>query len=188
MSTWGKIIVTDAGEALRSKLMAGNTLAIVEAVAGAGYVDPSVLHEQIAVSAPMQTLNLDAVSYPEEGKCAVLCTLTNDGLTTGYIANQIGLYAMDPDAGKILFCILQSEDGDGEKIPSVAEMDSYSADWTLTFKYGQADIVDVTVDPANTVTYKGLALYLEEYMVAATDDEIDAAMDCTWPKAEEESF
>lgn len=186
MSTWGKIIVTNAGDALRSKLMAGNTLAIVEAVAGAGYVDPSLLQEQIAVTEPMQTLNLYSVSDPEEGKCAVLCTLTNDGVTTGYVANQIGLYAMDPDAGKILFCILQSVDGDGEKIPAAAEMDSYSADWTLTFKYGQADSVDVTVDPANTVTYKGLELYFD--MVAATDEEIDAAMGVTWLKAEEEKF
>lgn len=179
MNIWANAVITDKGLALLSKLVAGNTLAITKAQTGSGSVTPGVLSKQTEVSSPKQTLKFRSASYPEEGKCALPCYLTNDGLTSGYTAMQVGVFATDPDDGEILFFIAQAESGKGTEVPSAAEMPGYNAEWTFYFQYGQADAVSITVDPANTVTQKGMEQYVAAYITSAvlplTDAEIDAA-------------
>lgn len=176
MSTWKSPVLTTAGKRLLSKLMAGNTLSIVDAQSGAGYVDPTMLNSMTEVSEPMQQLNVEAISYPELSRCAVICSLTNTGLHRSYMANQIGVFAMDPDDGVILFCILQAEDADGTEIPSEEELPGYSADWTFNFDFSQAEGITVVVDQSNMVSHTWLMQYFDTAF-AATYDEIDAAMD-----------
>lgn len=164
MNHWTSAVITIKGLALQSKLISGTSLVITKAVAGSGYVNPTLLQTQTAVSSPKQTLNFRTISYPSAGKCAVPVYLTNDGIQTGYIANQIGFYATDPDEGEILYFIAQADSGYGEVVPSASEMPGYSAEWTFYFQYGQADDVTVTVDPSNTVSHselKGLAYLLQ---------------------------
>lgn len=152
MNVWANAVITEKGLALLSKLTQGNTLDIVDAVTGAGYVTPGLLYKQTEVTNPKTSLKARAVSYPEEGKCAIPLTMTNDGLETGYEATQVGVFADDPDEGKILFFIAQSITADnGTTVPSETEMPGYCAEWTFTLQYGQADGVNVTVSPANTV-------------------------------------
>lgn len=176
MNSWKSPVLTIAGKRLLSKLMDGNTLAIVGAQAGSGYDDPEILSSITDLSCPEQMLNVEVLSIPETSRCAVICSLTNAGLTMGYMAIQIGLFAMDPDDGEILFCILQAEYGDGTEIPSEEEMPGYSADWTFNFDFSQAEGITVVVDQANMVTHTWLAQYVDTAL-AATYDEIDAAMD-----------
>lgn len=150
MSAWTNGTYTEKGLALLSKLTQGSTLKITRAVAGTGYVSTELLAKQTAVSGIKQELLFKAASYPEAGLCKLPMFLTNAGLTAGYTAKQIGLYANDPDAGEILYFISQSSTG--TVVPSAAEMPEYSATWTFYFRYGQADTVSVTVDPSHTVT------------------------------------
>ena len=84
----------------------------------------------------------------------MICYLTNDDLNSGYTAYQVGVYATDPDEGEILFFIAQAMTNKGTEIPSSTEMPGYSAEWSFYFSYGQADGVEVTVDPSNAVSVK----------------------------------
>lgn len=153
MNVWANTVITEKGLALLAKLTQGNTLQITEAVTGAGFVTPGLLMKQTEVSDPKQPLSFRPVTYPEEGKCAIPMALKNDGLATGYKATQVGVFATDPDEGKILFFIAQAVDAaSGTTIPSETEMAGYAAEWTFYFRYGQADNVEVTVDPANAVS------------------------------------
>lgn len=152
MNIWANAVITQKGLALQAKLIKGTTLAITKAVTGASFVTPGLLSQQTAVSNPKQELSLRPVTYPEEGKCAVSGSLTNDDLTTGYTAMQVGFYATDPDEGEILYFIAQAENGTGTAVPSKTEMPGYSAEWTFYFRYGQADDVNVTVDPSGYVS------------------------------------
>lgn len=164
MNHWTNAVITTKGLALQSKLISGTSLVITKAVAGSGYVSPTLLQTQTAVSSPKQTLNFRTISYPSAGKCAVPVYLTNDSVQTGYTANQIGFYATDPDEGEILYFIAQADSGYGEVVPSASEMPGYSAEWTFYFQYGQADDVTIIVDPSNTVSHselKGLAYLLQ---------------------------
>ena len=178
---WKAGVITNDGLGLLSKLVKGHTLTITRAETGAGWVDPTLLQEQKAVSEPMQPLTFTAVSYPEEGKCAIPCKLTNEKVTESYLARQIGLYANDPDKGEILFYITQVEDDDGGTgIPAANIIPSYSSTWNLVIYYGMADGVDVTVDPAGAVTHEELEncvnVALANNFVPYTDAEIDALL------------
>ena len=174
MNIWENAVVTIKGIALLTKLVEGNTLNITRAETGEGYVTPGLLNQLTEVSIPKQTLSFRAVSYPEEGKCKVPCYLTNDGLNTGYTAKQVGLYATDPDEGEILFLILQAPSGYGTIVPSETESPGYSAEWNLYMQYGQADGVNVTVDPSNTVTAEELEIFKSEVLAELSDKRIYA--------------
>ena len=152
MNIWENAVITSKGINLLAKLIEGTSMTITRVVTGDVYVTPGLLQQQTDISNPRQTLDVQSVSYPEEGKCAVTVTLSNDELNSGYTAMQVGCYAMDPDEGEILYFIAQAEKDTGTKIPSASEMPGYSAEWTFYFKYGQADGVNVTVDPSNSVT------------------------------------
>lgn len=164
MATWNDAVVTYKGLALQAKLIQGTTLTITKVVIGAGYVSPVLLIQQTAVSQPQKTLSaVSAVSYPEEGKCALQINVTNDDVTTAYTAKQIGFYATDPDDGEILYCIAQVDSSSGGTyIPSKTEMPGYSAEWTFYMQYGNADDVTVTVDPSNTVSVATMEAYVEQ--------------------------
>lgn len=149
---WANGVITTKGLALQAKLIEGTALNITRVVTGTGYVTPGLLLQQTAVSGEAQTLIIQTVTYPEEGKCKLPCYLTNDELTNGYTAMQIGVYATDPDEGEILYLIVQAEWGTGTIIPAGHEMPGYTAEWNFYFQYGQADAVTVEVDPANVAT------------------------------------
>ena len=151
MNIWSNAVVTTAGLNLLAKLIDGNALDITRAVAGAGFVTPGLLMAQKEVTDARQELSFTALSYPEDGKCALTCNLRNDELSIGYTAMQIGIFATDPDEGEVLFFIAQAADGTGTHVPANNEMGSYNAEWTFYFQYGNADNVNVTVDPSATV-------------------------------------
>lgn len=179
MNKWANTVLTEKGIALLAKLTQGNTLKLTEAVTGAGFVAPGVLVKQTDVTDPKQSLAFRTVSYPEAGKCALTMALTNEGLDKAYDATELGVFAEDPDEGKILFFISQAIDANnGTHIPSENEMPGYSAEWTFTLKYGQADGVTVVVDPSNTVSRAEMEVYIEEYtsrtFVPITKEQISA--------------
>lgn len=181
MNKWANTVVTEKGLALLAKLTQGNTLNIVEAFTGTGFVAPGVLVKQTAVTNPKQILTLQHVVYPENGKCAITMSLTNEGIGTAYDATQVGVFAEDPDEGKILFFITQAVDAaSGTHIPSETEMPGYSAEWTFTFQYGQADGVTVLVDPSHTVSWEEMQQYVASYVdnkiVPITKKKIDAIL------------
>lgn len=177
MNIWENAVITSQGLALLAKLIEGNTLDITRAETGAGYVTPGLLKDQTAVIDPKQTLSFAGVSYPETGKCALTCYLDNEEVEVGYTAMQVGIYATDPDDGEILFFIAQAASDTGTIVPSGEEMPGYTAEWTFYFKYGQADGVSVTVDPANAVTQQRMEAYVAGEILSATEEDIDAAFD-----------
>ena len=174
MNIWANAVITEKGLALLAKLTQGNTLDIIDAVTGAGFVTPGLLMKQTAVTDPKQPLKARPVSYPETGRCELPLMLTNDGVETGYEATQVGVFANDPDEGKILFFISQSIDAvTGTTVPSETEMPGYSAEWTFRLQYGQADGVNVTVDPSNTVSPSELEQYIKDTFVPISFARID---------------
>lgn len=171
MNIWANTVLTDKGRALLAKLTQGNTLNITRAVTGAGFVTPGFLAKQTEVTDPKQTLEIRPASYPETGTCALTVALRNEVLTVGYEATQVGIYATDPDEGEILFFISQATAaGSGTTIPSETEMASYSAEWTFYFQYGQADSVNVTVDPAGAISREELKGYVDDALEPIKSD------------------
>ena len=177
MNIWANTVMTQKGLALQAKLIEGTTLEITRAVTGTGYATPGLLTQQTEVLGIKQELSFRPVSYPEEGKCAIAMNLNNDDLTAGYMATQVGVYAMDPDEGEILYFIAQSPNADkGVEVPSASESPGYAAEWTFYVQYGQADEVSVTVNPEGTVSREEMEQFIGEEFVTITTAEIDAAI------------
>ena len=177
MNQWSNTVLTDKGRTLLSKTTQGNTISITRAETGAGFVTPGLLSKQQKVTETKQTLEFRPVTYPETGKCAITVTLTNAGLTSGYEALQVGLYAADPDEGEILLFISQASSSDsGTIVPSEAEMPGYSAEWTFYLQYLQANGVNVTVDPAGAVSREEMKKYLNDEIVPISNDQIEAIL------------
>ena len=183
MNIWENAVITNKGLAMLSKLLEGNTLDITRAVTGSGYVMPGNLQSQESVTDIKQTLAFTDVKYPEVHKCALTCRLTNEEVTTGYTAMQVGIYANDPDEGEILFFLAQSVADKGTTVPAYTEMVAYTAEWTFYFQFGLADGVTVVVDPAKAVSVAQMQAYVEEKIaeydsneiLSASNDDIDAA-------------
>ena len=161
--------VTDKGNALLAKLAAGNTLEIIEAVSGSGAVDTTTLAQQTTVDTPQQTVAIQPVAYPGEKMCKLPITIRNDGLKTSYTCTNIGVFANDPDEGKILFFKAAAE-GPGTSIVSETLQPGYSADFDFYVSYGNADGVSVTVDPSNSVTQGAMENYVATELGKLTPD------------------
>lgn len=163
-------VITNKGLALLSKLTQGNALEITSAKTGAGTVDASLLMQQTGVNSPKQTMSIKSTSYPEDGKCALILSVTNDDIATGYTIMQIGIYANDPDEGEVLFSIWQIDSGSGINIPSKAVLPGYNAEMHYNIVYDQADSVNVNVDPSNTVSQAAMEAYVTEKVGTAKED------------------
>lgn len=162
-------VITNKGLALLAKLTQGNTLEITSAKTGAGTVDASLLQQQTAVTNLKQTMTIKSINYPEDGKCVLVLSVTNDGVASGYTIMQVGIYAQDPDEGELLFSIWQIDSGSGINIPSEAVLPGYNAEMNYYIKYDQADSVNVNVDPSNTVSQAAMEAYVNKEAKSVVD-------------------
>ena len=178
MSSWQNAVITNKGLVLQAKMFAGKTLKITKAVAGSGYVNPTLLQQQTAVTTIKNALTIKSVRFPETGVCAIRVALTNAGVSTGYTANQIGIYAEDPDDGEILYFIAQADsNGGGVDVPAEANVPSYASEWEFYFKFGNADGVNVTISSANSVSRQEMEEVLDETVGTATKKVLDEKVD-----------
>ncbi len=148
--TWQQATVTKKGLALQAKLIDGKTLRFTRVAAGAGKVDAGALADAVAVTDERQTLTLQPPNTLEGARIRVPVLLTNIGLQTGYQMHQIGFFATDPDEGEILYAIAQDDTGD--RIPSETEARGFAADWVYVFEFGNAESVNVQLDPAGLIS------------------------------------
>lgn len=167
-----KAVITNKGFALLAKLPQGNTLKITSAKSGSGAVDATLLEEQTSLTTQKQTFTIENVSFPEERKCSLILSLTNEGLTSGYPLSQIGIYAQDPDEGEVLFSIFQAADGESVNIPSETVLPGYNLEWNYNLVFDNADIVSVDVNPANTVSRSAMEAYVSGEIAKITAESI----------------
>ena len=167
-----KAVITNKGFALLAKLPQGNTLKITSAKSGSGAVDATLLEEQTSLTTQKQTFTIENVCFPEERKCSLILSLTNEGLTSGYPLSQIGIYAQDPDEGEVLFSIFQAADNERVNIPSVTVLPGYNLEWNYNLVFDNADIVSVDVNPSNTVSRSAMEAYVSGEIAKITAESI----------------
>lgn len=155
-------VVTNKGLALLAKMAAGEVLKIASVRTGAGTVDSALLKEQTVVTTQRQEVTVQNISYTSDSECSLILSLSNAGLETGYTLKQIGIFATDPDEGEILYCIYQDDSGVNHNIPSEAIVPGYNAEWECYLKFNQATTVEVSVDPANTISREVMETYVND--------------------------
>ena len=152
MATWSNVTVTNKGYALQAKLLSTDKLVITRVVSGSDRVVAGQLVNQTEISNIKQNLVVESLHYDDKGNAIIKVSTTNDGLSSTYDCNQVGIYAADPDEGEILYMIAQ-EAVNGERIPSIAEQPyGFYTAWLFALTYSNAQNVSVTIDPSYALT------------------------------------
>ena len=102
MAIWSNTIKTEKGLMLDQKLLTLSLpLKLKGAKSGGGWVNPTQLFKQTAVTEPKQDLELKPAFLSDETTATIPVSLSNAGLTQSYNLYQVGIYAEDPET----FCI-----------------------------------------------------------------------------------
>lgn len=171
MAKWEYACKTAQGMDLDLKLFSrGMPLKMTKSMSGAGKTSPTQLMLLQDVAEPVQELRiLDAVERLGEDVIRIPIMLKNKGIAEGYSMHQIGIFAEDPDAGEILYIVMQSDSA--EEIPSAEEMKDFTLEWYLNLSVGNAQEVTVVVDETDVLTTEQAdAKYVAKN--AASDTEV----------------
>jgi hypothetical protein len=139
MGVFNTAVVTSRGQALLTKVLAGACEMRFTKIALSDNVPTGDL---TAISTLTSIRQSEKLSEIVKKGSSVICRagFTNVGITTGYYVKAIGLYAMDPDEGEILYSI------------STADESVILADWMPPLEAGNviSIIIDVITALANT--------------------------------------
>ena len=151
MAEFKKVVITQKGQALMAKLMSGSgTVEFTRiAVSSTSYSD-SQLEGLASLSNIRQTASVSKVLRTNEVAVQVEGAVTNTELTTGYYMETIGLYALDPQDGEILYAVTNASVS-GYMPPYNGRTPS-GAFFKIVTTIGNADNVNLQVDPAAVAT------------------------------------
>lgn len=154
MATWNpdNVVLTQKGQEILSKVQAGvGKITVSKVVTGGGYVSPSLLYKQTAVTNEKQTMTITKVITDETGSELAL-TVTNSELEQEYDLYQIGVYVQHQDyQGDILYTIAQCDTAKPDHIP-LPSVTVATLQYSLYMEHSNTSDVVIQVNPAGFVT------------------------------------
>lgn len=158
MAAFPKMTLTNAGQALQTKVLAGAQLTFTRIALGDGQLNDqpiSLLTDMIHQTASVE---VDTVRVMSASTCQVAGFFSNATISTGFQWRETGLFAQDPDAGEILYGYTNAG-GAGDYIPTVQDtrIEKYIY---CSIAVANATTVDITIPSSDTfipTTQKGQA-------------------------------
>jgi hypothetical protein len=129
LGAFGGLILTNKGRNLQLKAQTGKPLNFTRIALGDGTLGGTSILDLNALRNERKSLNITKLKVLGDGKVVVGGVFSNSDITTGFYWREIGLFAMDPDIGEILYSYGNSGNN-AEFIPAG----------------GGADIVEKTID------------------------------------------
>ncbi len=152
-----------------AKLQTGDALTITKALSGAGVVETAELENQTSVTNAKQNIQVESIELNGDN-ADIKLLLTNAGLNEKYQLSQIGIYAQDPDEGEILYFIAQSMNPD--IIPTEAETPGYVFNPTVHMVFGNAETIDMQLNPFDFVTQGQMIKHKEAEVLDHPDSSV----------------
>ena len=151
MSEFRQLIITNRGQALMAKLIAGTAnVTFTKVAASSTTYDDSQIPALTALSNIKQQVAVSKVTRINSVAVQVDAAMENSALTTGYYMNSLGLYANDPDEGEILYAVAGANVG--AYMPPYNGITVSGAYLKLVTTVSNASNVSMTVDPAAVAT------------------------------------
>lgn len=151
MSEFRQLIITNKGQSLMAKLIAGKAnVTFTKVAASATTYNDSQIPALTALSNIKQQVAVSKVTRINSVAVQVDAAMENSALTTGYYMNSIGLYANDPDDGEILYAVAGANVG--AYMPPYNGITVSGAYLKLVTTVSNASNVSMTVDPAAVAT------------------------------------
>lgn len=155
MAEFSKLVITNNGQALLAKIIAGTAgTGDIEftkvSTSSCAYTDAQ-LEGLTSLSNVKQTSLISKVTRTNEVAIKVEVAFTNTELTAGYYMKALGLYAVDPDEGEILYAVTRETSGNCY-MPAYNGITVSGAYVQLVTTVGNAENVSLEVDPAAVAT------------------------------------
>ena len=164
-------VITNAGKALFASWTEGTELNIdgtTGATGGTGTVPSAALMAQTALVNQKQTLSIVSRKKVQDG---ILLQIQITAPATGYLLNQIGVWARLDGGTRTLIAVFQ-EASNGVPIPSSSEMPDFIwSDYSL-LQMSNTGTLNITIDPSAQVSQSTLTA-----AIAAHDEDAGAHAD-----------
>lgn len=144
MGAFGGLFLTKKGQALLTKAQTGKQLKYSRVGIGDGNlngVDPTTLNKLVleVKSTPITKLTI------QQDKAVIGFVLSNKDLVTGFYFREIGIFALDPDEGEILYCYANAGTN-AEFIPPAGSAETIEKEINALVTVGNAQKVTAVID------------------------------------------
>ena len=158
MAAFPKMTLTNAGQALQTKVLAGATLTFTRIALGDGQLNGQPISPLTALISQKASVEVDSVRVVDNSTAQASGFFSNADITTGFWWRETGLFAQDPDNGEILYGYTNAGDA-GDYIPTVADtrIEKYIY---CSIAVANADTVNITIPSSDTyipMSQKGAA-------------------------------
>ncbi len=163
MAEYNGLRLTTSGRVLLAKALAGTALHFTRVGVGDGALPAGTeIHTLTGLVHPLRDLPITGCRAIGTGEAEITCLLTNEGLTLGYWAREVGLFAQDPDLGEVLYAYTNAGEL-ADYIPAAGGADLVSVLLTIVTVVDQAANVTATVNGNLAfVTHEELRISLED--------------------------
>ena len=152
MAEYSKLIITNDGQALMAKMIAGEgDIEFTKVAVSSAEHEEDELQALSSLSDVKQTSLVSKVTRTNEVAIQIEAAFTNADLTEGYYMRTLGLYALDPDEGEILYAACAETSGNCY-MPAYNGVTTSGAYFRLVTTVGNADSVSLEVDPGAFAT------------------------------------
>lgn len=148
MAAFPKMTLTNAGQALQTKVLAGETLTFTRIALGDGQLNGQPIAPLTALISQKATVEVDSVRVVNNSTAQAAGFFSNEDVSTGFWWRETGLFAQDPDVGEILYGYTNAGDA-GDYIPTVADtrIEKYIY---CSIAVANADTVNITIPSSDT--------------------------------------
>ena len=158
MAAFPTMTLTNAGQALQTKVQAGATLTFTRIALGDGQLNGQPISPLTALISQKASVEVDSVRVVDDSTAQASGFFSNADITTGFWWRETGVFAQDPDMGEILYGYTNAGDA-GDYIPTVADtrIEKYIY---CSIAVASATTVDITIPSSDTyipMSQKGVA-------------------------------
>lgn len=148
MAAFPKMTLTNAGQALQTKVLAGETLTFTRIALGDGQLNGQPIAPLTALISQKATVEVDSVRVVNTSTAQVAGFFSNADISTGFWWRETGVFAQDPDVGEILYGYTNAGDA-GDYIPTAADtrIEKYIY---CSIAVANADTVNITIPSSDT--------------------------------------
>lgn len=177
MAEYSKLVITTKGQALQAKMIAGKgNVEFTKVCSSSTQYTINQLEALTSLSNIKQTSLVSKVTRTNDVAIKIETAFSNAELSAGYYMRTLGLYAVDPDAGEILYAVC-IETSDNCYIPPYNGVTVTGAYIQMYQTVGNADSVSLQVNPGAFATIGDVqALEAEiadlKAFIGMTDDDI----------------
>lgn len=173
-------VITRQGRELMAKLMSGKQMSFTKVRVSSTIYPDGQLENLTALTNVKQETDVQAHSN-NGSTVSVVAAVNNEGLSAGYDVNTVGLYAVDPDKGEILYSV--SSASVKGYMPADTGISKSGISFKVYVEVGNAAQVNLEVDPAAVATQSDLMQLKKELkLTEAWANGVDGLFDFTKKK------